>query len=582
MKVFSFSIYENNMKYYLGLEENMYIINKFYPEYNIYIYCSNLDNFIKELPNKFLNVFVFDTKKEGSINMLYKYKPLLLKNIEYVITRDFNNEINERDRWCIDNFISNSNSTHYVQVIRDHFWHKSRITNSLSFFKIQNNDVFEKVKTELEMIFKEIDENNNNFNYEYTENILNNRIFPIIQYNILVYSNINVFDGENYKSIEYLNDGHNFCGNSVEYVHNNSTLLKKYKFNYYEFDLSYQLLWLFLQKQYDIIINIINEFNLHKIHYEEESILYFYLLAYIHKKDVYNSMRIYNLFYKYTICNKIKETVNIFFDMVKNSGYKIIGTCNINYIPKDSDIVIYYGNYPDDYMSLPQSNRIYKHFLFKNDDVLHRFESDDCWKSIDRIFIITLEKEFERLNDTIMHLTSMNAPLDRITEYRAKKDVGLTDIYIGATKNHLDCLKTMIDNNYQTCLFLEDDFVFTSNIEDNKKKISMFFQRKYDYNICFLSASKYHKREDYDDLLIISKQECTTSSGYFIDISNINIVYEKVKEGYDKLIETKNSHLYCIDRYWCNLDKIYIFKDKIGFQKPSMSKITGRLNVNLD
>ena len=53
MKVFSFSIYENNMKYYLGLEENMYIINKFYPEYNIYIYCSNLDNFIKELPNKF-------------------------------------------------------------------------------------------------------------------------------------------------------------------------------------------------------------------------------------------------------------------------------------------------------------------------------------------------------------------------------------------------------------------------------------------------------------------------------------------------------------------------------------------------
>ena len=293
-------------------------------------------------------------------------------------------------------------------------------------------------------------------------------------------------------------------------------------------------------------------------------------------------MEIYKLFYKYTILYEIKQTVNIFFQVAKNIGYKIIGTCNVNYIPKDLEIVIYYGNFPDDYMSLPQSNRIYKHFLFRNDVILDRFESDDCWKSIDRIFIITLEKEFERLNDTIMHLIFMNAPLDRITECRAKKDVGLTDIYIGATKNHLDCLKTIIDNNYKTCLFLEDDFVFTSNIEDNKKKIHSFFQRKYDYNICFLSASKYHKREDYDDLLITSKQECTTSSGYFINTSNVNIVYEKVKEGYDKLIETKDSNLYCIDRYWCNLDKIYIFKNKIGFQKPSVSKITGQLNINLD
>ena len=181
-----------------------------------------------------------------------------------------------------------------------------------------------------------------------------------------------------------------------------------------------------------------------------------------------------------------------------------------------------------------------------------------------------------------MHLVSMNAPLHRIQEYRAKKDKNLTDTYIGVTKNHIDCLKTMIDNSYNTCLFLEDDFVFTSNIRENQQRLFNFFERNYDYNICFLSASKYHKRIDFDDLLIQSKQICTTSSGYLINNHNIQLVYDTVKEGYDKLLKTPDSVLYCIDRYWVLLDKLFIFKDKIGFQKPSRSKITGSLNIELD
>lgn len=591
MKVFSFCIYGGDMKYYFGLEENIRLINKFYPDYFIYIYCGSnrLDNFLKELPNKYLNVFLFDTGKEGTINMLYRYKPLVLDNIEYIIIRDSDSEVNERYRWCINDFI-NKNSNDFVQVIRDNYWHKSRITGGLSFFKIKDIDVLDSLKHEFKTLFEEIENNSHSqyANYGYDENILNSRIFPIIKECILVYSNINVFEGEKYKYIDYLNDGTNFCGNVIEYFIDKNIMLKRYKFNYFDFKdntFLYQLNWLLKEKQYDILIDFIKEYKYHIIIKDDNlniNINYYMLLAYLNKQNIEECMKTYKIFYKYTILDEIKNTVNIFFQIAKNIGYKIIGTCNINYIPKNLEIVIYYGNFPDDYMSLPQSHRIYKHFLFRNDVLLDRFEADDCWKSVDRIFIITLEKEFERFNDTVMQLSFMNAPLDKIIEYRAKKDVGLTDIYIGATKNHLDCLKIMMDNNYKTCLFLEDDFVFTSNIEDNKKKMSLFFERSYDYNICFLSASKYHKREDYDDLLITSKQECTTSSGYFINDSNVNIVYEKVKEGYEKLIKTKNSHLYCIDRYWCALDKIYIFKDKLGFQKPSMSKITDQLNINLD
>jgi GR25 family glycosyltransferase involved in LPS biosynthesis len=278
----------------------------------------------------------------------------------------------------------------------------------------------------------------------------------------------------------------------------------------------------------------------------------------------------------------IKSTLLPFFEMVKDNGYIIVGTCDVEYLPKPNEFVIYFGNYPDDYMALPQTRQIYRHFIFKDQIPLDRFESDECWQKIDRIFIMGLENEHERMNDTIMHLTFMNAPLNRIEEYRAKKDVELTDVYIGATKNHLDCLKRMIDGEYETCLFLEDDFVFSSNIQANKDRLSTFLNRNYDYNICFLSASKYHQRKDYDDLLIVSKQSCTTSSGYLINKSNIDIVYETIKIGYEKLLETNDTNLYCIDRYWSCLDKIYIFRNKIGFQKPSVSKITKKLNIELD
>ena len=67
---------------------------------------------------------------------------------------------------------------------------------------------------------------------------------------------------------------------------------------------------------------------------------------------------------------------------------------------------------------------------------------------------------------------------------------------------------------------------------------------------------------------------------------NINKVLNVVKEGFELLIRNKDkSNIYCIDRYWykmANDNKMFIFKNKIGFQKPSISKILNQLNTNLD
>jgi hypothetical protein len=58
MNIFSFCIYGEDMKYYFGLEENISIINDYYPDYHIYIYCGSNrnDRFLNELPKIYSKV----------------------------------------------------------------------------------------------------------------------------------------------------------------------------------------------------------------------------------------------------------------------------------------------------------------------------------------------------------------------------------------------------------------------------------------------------------------------------------------------------------------------------------------------
>lgn len=592
MNIFSFCLYGTDLKYYLGMRENLKIINKFFPTYSVYIYLgkTRLEEYIDKYKCNYSNIVFIETYKDGVVNMLYRYKPLLL-NINNVIIRDADSEINERDRYCINDFLENTDDTFICQAIRDHFWHKSKIMAGLSMFKNVNNKITS-LFVELSKLFDDIEKTfsleGHKYIYGSDENILNDKIYPLIKSNVLVYTNICAFQGEKWKHIEFKNDGINFCGNVIEYIKDKDIYVKQAKFNYFQYNIIEQLQWLSLQAQYDLMLRVVADYDLNNCPYEIQSkVLDYCFIANFYKKDLQGCMDVCKQFYKYEITSHFKNNTKHFYGLARELNYKIIGTCDLSYKPTDlKEIVLYYGNYPDYYMALPQSNCVYINTLYKDDIRVDEFKSAECWKQIDKIFIMGLEGEFERTNDTILQLTLMNAPLNKIHIYNAKKDITLEDVYIGATKNHLDCLQLMIDGNYETCLFLEDDFIFTSSIEDNKQKLLTFMARKYDYDICFLSASKYHRREDFDDLLLLSKQTCTTSSGYLVNKRNIKKVHGTVKEGYQLLIANKKqSHLYCIDRYWAKLqadNKVFIFKNKLGFQKPSRSKITGKLNCELD
>ncbi len=519
------------------------------------------------------------TNKKGVCNMIYRYNPLLLDDVDILFSRDADSIINDRDQWCIKEFLNSRKGCH---TIRDNYWHKSLLTGGLTGFNKKFIKNLPNLLSETKTIFDNII--NDNFNYGDDENVLNKYLYPLVKDNILIHTNINAYLDEKYENIEYENDGINFCGNVLEYDENNNPI-PQFKYNTY--NLLEQLTWLSGQNQFKLMIKVFDDYGeLEEVSYNNQAnILDYVYIAHFYLKNLDECMNIYKNFYRYEITDHIKNNSKYFFYLARELKYKIVGTCNVDYEPKSDEIVIYFGDYPDDYMSLPQSNKIYRHVSLLDSIKLDDFIYDKCWDDIDQIYIMGLEMEVLRYYETLNELAKMNGPLHKVYRYKAKKDEDKSRAYIGATKNHVDCIKMMIDNKYNTCLFLEDDFVFTSTIKDNKLKLENFFDRKYDYDICFLSVSKYHRKEDYDDLLILSKQICTTSSGYLLNLNTINKVYDTVKFGLEELIRTNDPNTYCIDRYWSKLEKdnkVFIFKNKLGYQRPSMSNITKEINMYLD
>jgi len=262
---------------------------------------------------------------------------------------------------------------------------------------------------------------------------------------------------------------------------------------------------------------------------------------------------------------------------------KLIASTCLDYNPKSDEIVHYFGKFSENYESNHSRKKYYhvKHFEAKYDQyIFHK-----CWRPIGQIYIMGLEDKHNNYYDTLIQLCKMNAPLHRVYRYKAIKDKDDMSAYIGATQNHTDCILDMISNGYNNCLFLEDDFLFTDTVRDNQKMLHTFWKRKYQFDIVFLAASKLHERRHFDDLLINSYQECTTSSGYILNKKTVQRVYEVVKEGLEKMKVNPQNRDFCIDRYWRRLqsgDKVFIFKRKLGFQKPSYSELKKSVAIFLD
>jgi hypothetical protein len=124
--VISFSLYGNVNKYIAGLLENCRDINRIFPNFWIYVYIGNdFDHIIlNEKFDSIQNLKFIYTNKSGHVNMSYRFTTIDEPDVYIAFSRDTDSRINNRDRYCINEFITSNKK---FQIIRDHPEHHVRI-----------------------------------------------------------------------------------------------------------------------------------------------------------------------------------------------------------------------------------------------------------------------------------------------------------------------------------------------------------------------------------------------------------------------------------------------------------------------
>lgn len=265
----------------------------------------------------------------------------------------------------------------------------------------------------------------------------------------------------------------------------------------------------------------------------------------------------------------------------------VVATLDPHRKPEANEIVICYGDYPHDVSNLVFNNPIRRHLKYFWNLTHDRVEYDSIWDPIDAIYIINLTEREDRYIETLRELRRMAAPLDRVHRFSAIKYKS-NDFFtgtLGCAKSHLSVIRSALEKGYHNILVLEDDFCFTEDLTTHRESLKTFFERKYSYDVCLLATSKYYRTEDHDDLLKRSYQECTTCAGYLLSAEGMAKLIPIWDASLPKLLETRDTNKYACDRSWSVLqkdNKFFIFKPKMGFQRPNYSSITGTTTFYMD
>lgn len=136
--VISFCIYgENNekkQKYRKGLLENIDIIKSELPEFMIYIAagCDVEDEYIEKLKSTYDKVIVKKVDFTGHPVTIERFLIFDEKEVEVLFSRDADSRIDERDIWCMKEFMK---SDAHIHLIRDHKEHTMPIMAGMCGFK---------------------------------------------------------------------------------------------------------------------------------------------------------------------------------------------------------------------------------------------------------------------------------------------------------------------------------------------------------------------------------------------------------------------------------------------------------------
>jgi glycosyl transferase, family 25 len=195
---------------------------------------------------------------------------------------------------------------------------------------------------------------------------------------------------------------------------------------------------------------------------------------------------------------------------------------------------------------------------------------------IDAIFYINLDGRPDRKEHFLHEIPKLCKDMTKIHRITAIYDqIGA----IGCSKSHILTLETFLVNpEWKTCIIFEDDFTFhNQDTSYNNQILTTCIQQFPQWDCIMLSISKWNKTLENTHIDNIKRViEGQTASGYIITRHFAPVLLKILKEGRDKLIETKNFPLYVNDQFWKRLQPIYnwyVPDPSLGYQYANFSDI---------
>jgi hypothetical protein len=122
MKLISYCLWGNNTKYTIGAIKNADLAEKFYPGWVCRFYYSNSvpENIIQELKKR-KNTQLYNINDNGNWKFtINRFFPISESGIEYVISRDTDSRITEREVSAVNQWLHSGKDAH---IMRDHPYH---------------------------------------------------------------------------------------------------------------------------------------------------------------------------------------------------------------------------------------------------------------------------------------------------------------------------------------------------------------------------------------------------------------------------------------------------------------------------
>ena len=185
------------------------------------------------------------------------------------------------------------------------------------------------------------------------------------------------------------------------------------------------------------------------------------------------------------------------------------------------------------------------------------------FKFIEKVVYINLDHRTDRKIQLESELQQY-FPVEKIQRFNAIKH---NHGGIGCTMSHIAVLEMAIENNWNNCLILEDDAVW-SNFSKSYPILEKLANNSFDVITLGIAHATYTS-----EFKLCSGQ---TATAYLINQHYYQTLLGNFKEGLEQFLKTRNYGVYALDQYWKCLqakDNWYCVIPSLMIQKPSFSDI---------